>query len=203
MNGGGNALGQGNRANLTIGRAVQLVVRNVGGGRPGEVDRATHGNPGKISFCFAELEDGVAVHVARRRAAASRPRDDTVTVFAGEGPRCIVDQKARDRRRAGQHVRRVPAHAAQPEAGPRLRHRARGRPRARPRVRRRRLGPRAACSPNCTPGCNSPGSELVRGAGGIADGVPAAPAATPRCRSSAPTASCWSTPAAAPACSRR
>jgi hypothetical protein len=35
MNSGGNALGQGNRANATIGRALQLVVRNVGGGRPG------------------------------------------------------------------------------------------------------------------------------------------------------------------------
>ncbi|HEX4982682.1 MAG TPA: thioredoxin family protein, partial [Ilumatobacteraceae bacterium] len=54
MNSGINALGQGNRANSTIGRALQLVVRNVGGGRPGEVDRATHGNPGKLSFCFAE-----------------------------------------------------------------------------------------------------------------------------------------------------
>lgn len=94
MNGGGNALGQGNRANLTIGRAVQLVVRNVGGGRPGEVDRATHGNPGKISFCFAELEHGSPI----TSLAVSRgfdPTDDTVTVFAGEGPRCIVDQKAR------------------------------------------------------------------------------------------------------------
>ncbi|TVR28352.1 MAG: thioredoxin, partial [Ilumatobacter sp.] len=53
MNSGMNALGQGNRANSTIGRALQLLVRNVGGGRPGEVDRATHGNPGKVSFCFA------------------------------------------------------------------------------------------------------------------------------------------------------
>ena len=56
MNSGGNLFGQGNRANLTIGRAVQLVIRNVGGGKPGGVDRATHGNPGKISFCFAEEE---------------------------------------------------------------------------------------------------------------------------------------------------
>ena len=56
MNSGINVLGQGNRANSTIGRAVQLTVRNVGGGRPGEVDRATHGNPGKVSFCFAEDE---------------------------------------------------------------------------------------------------------------------------------------------------
>jgi hypothetical protein len=49
MSSGGNALGQGNRANATIGRALQLVVRNVGGGRPGEVDRATQGQPGKYT----------------------------------------------------------------------------------------------------------------------------------------------------------
>src|SRR5487761_2035847 len=42
-----NVLGQGNRANASIGRAVQLVVRNVGGGRPGGVDRAALGQPGK------------------------------------------------------------------------------------------------------------------------------------------------------------
>src|SRR4051812_15172361 len=58
MNSGVNVFGQGNRANSTIGRAVQLVVRNVGGGRPGEVDRAAHGNPGKVGFCFAEDEAG-------------------------------------------------------------------------------------------------------------------------------------------------
>lgn len=95
MNGGGNALGQGNRANLTIGRAVQLVIRNVGGGRPGEVDRATHGNPGKLSFCFAELEqDSPWDPLATSRGLA--PNINAVTVFAGEGPRCIVDQLARD-----------------------------------------------------------------------------------------------------------
>ena len=94
MNSGGNALGQGNRANLTIGRAVQLIVRNVGGGRPGEVDRATHGNPGKVSFCFAEREHDspfTPLSVARGFPEGV----DTVTVFAGEGPRCVVDQKAR------------------------------------------------------------------------------------------------------------
>ena len=95
MNAAGNALGQGNRANLTIGRAVQLVVRNVGGGRPGEVDRATHGNPGKISFCFAELEDGSPF--TPLATSLGMPTDaNALTVFAGEGPRCIVDQIARD-----------------------------------------------------------------------------------------------------------
>ena len=54
MNSGINVFGQGNRANSGIGRALQLVVRNVGGGRPGQVDRATFGNPGKLSFCFAD-----------------------------------------------------------------------------------------------------------------------------------------------------
>jgi hypothetical protein len=95
LNSGGNALGQGTRANMTIGRAVQLVVRNIGGGRPGGVDRATHGNPGKVGFCFAEDEAGspfTSLAVSRGVAADV----DAVTVFAGEGPRCVVDQLARD-----------------------------------------------------------------------------------------------------------
>ena len=72
MNSEGNALGQGNRANLTIGRALQLVVRNVGGGQPGGVDRATQGNPGKLSFCFAETSR-LTVRHARRAARACSP----------------------------------------------------------------------------------------------------------------------------------
>ena len=95
MNGGVNVLGQGNRANLTIGRALQLVVRNVGGGRPGGVDRAAHGNPGKLSFCFPE--DEVGSPWTSLASARGVPADhDAVTLFAGEGPRCIVDQLARE-----------------------------------------------------------------------------------------------------------
>lgn len=56
MNSGINALGQGNRANATIGRALQLIIRNVGGGVPGGIDRANMGNPGKYTYCFAEDE---------------------------------------------------------------------------------------------------------------------------------------------------
>jgi thiol-disulfide isomerase/thioredoxin len=93
MNSGGNALGQGNRANLTIGRAVQLVVRNVGGGRPGEVDRATHGNPGKLSFCFAELPESPFGTLAESQGIPAGR--NALTVFAGEGPRCVVDQHSR------------------------------------------------------------------------------------------------------------
>lgn len=89
-----NALGQGNRANATIGRALQLVVRNVGGGRPGEIDRAALGQPGKYTFCFAEWEERSnwePLHVERGFA----PTDSTVTVFAGGAPTGFVDQVSR------------------------------------------------------------------------------------------------------------
>ena len=94
MNWGVNALGQGNRANATIGRALQLVVRNVGGGRPGEIDRATLGGPGKYTFCFAEDEAGspwepLAVERGLPEGTSA------VTLFAGEGPRGMADQLSR------------------------------------------------------------------------------------------------------------
>ncbi len=93
MNSGINALGPGNRANATIGRALQLVVRNVGGGRPGEVDRATLGQPGKYTCCFAEHEDAFwePMHVERGLSA----QQSAVTLFAGEGVRGVVDQISR------------------------------------------------------------------------------------------------------------
>ena len=95
MNSGVNALGQGNRANATIGRALQLVVRNLGGGRPGEIDRATLGGPGKYTFCFAEDEAGSPwepLSVERGFAEGV----STITLFAGEGPRGMADQKSRE-----------------------------------------------------------------------------------------------------------
>ncbi|PRB82027.1 thioredoxin family protein [Pseudomonas sp. MYb185] len=94
MNSGVNALGQGNRANATIGRALQLIIRNVGGGRPGEIDRATLGNPGKYSFCFAEAEDSDWLSLAQVRGIEAGR--SAVTLFPGEGVQGIVDQKSRD-----------------------------------------------------------------------------------------------------------
>ena len=94
MNSGANALGQGNRANATIGRALQLIIRNVGGGRPGEIDRATLGTPGKYTFCFAEAEDSDWLPLAQERGI--REGASAVTLFAGEGVQGIVDQKSRD-----------------------------------------------------------------------------------------------------------
>jgi hypothetical protein len=94
MNSGINVLGQGNRANSAIGRAVQLVVRNIGGGRPGGVDRATLGNPGKFGLAFAEDEQGSpwGPLSAERGLPASA---SAVTVVAAGGLRSITDQISR------------------------------------------------------------------------------------------------------------
>ena len=56
MNGDCNAFGSGNRANATIGRALRLVMLNVGGGWPGDLDKSTLGHPGKYTYCVAENE---------------------------------------------------------------------------------------------------------------------------------------------------
>lgn len=94
MNSGVNALGQGNRANATIGRALQLVIRNVGGGLPDGVDRSALGNPGKYTFCFAENEDDSAWESLAVERGFS-PDTSTVTVFAGDGVQGFMDQLSR------------------------------------------------------------------------------------------------------------
>lgn len=94
MNAGVNALGQGNRANATIGRALQLLILNVGGGRPGGVDRAVLGQPGKYTFCFAEDEaDSPWESLSVERGFA--PDVSTVTLFAAAGVQGIMDQLSR------------------------------------------------------------------------------------------------------------
>ena len=95
MNSKGNVLGQGNRANATIGRALQLVIRNVGGGKPGGVDRSVFGHPGKYTFCFAEDEIGSCWEsLAVERGF--REESSTVTLFAADGVQGVVDQKSRE-----------------------------------------------------------------------------------------------------------
>jgi hypothetical protein len=87
---GYNAFGQGFRANVTIGRAVRLVLMNVGGGLPGSGDRATQGSPAKIASCVAENEaesPWEPLHVEAGLPAGA----STVTVFGCEGPHNIQD----------------------------------------------------------------------------------------------------------------
>ena len=90
INCGTNCLGQGRRANATIGRALQLVLLNIGGAKPGDMDRATHGTPAKYAYCFGENEEESPwepYHVRRGFAAT----DDVVTALAAEAPHNIND----------------------------------------------------------------------------------------------------------------
>ena len=95
MNSRGNVLGQGNRANSTIGRALQLVVRNIGGGKPQEIDRSAFGTPGKVGFCFAEDEAG-SYWQSLAEERGIEPGCSSVTLFAADGVQAVVDQKSRD-----------------------------------------------------------------------------------------------------------
>ena len=92
MNAKLGALGQGNRANATIGRAVRLALRNMGGARPGGTERSTLGNPMKFTMCFAEWEERSTwdpLHVERGYQA----EESVVTLFGmTSGPVLIVDQ---------------------------------------------------------------------------------------------------------------
>jgi hypothetical protein len=171
MGSGVNALGQGNRANSTIGRALQLVVRNVGGGRPGEVDRATHGNPGKLGFCFAENDTGSPFGTLAGQLGVD-PGADVVTVFAGEGPHCVVDQLSRTpeslagslaaQLRMLHHHKLVLAFDAILVLGP-----------EHARVFAEAGWDRERIIAELHSRLTTPASELERGAGGIAEGIPA------------------------------
>lgn len=91
IHGGDNLFGPGWRANLTIGRAVRLVMRNVCGSRPGTLDRGTLGHPGKLSYVIGENEEEspwTPLHVER----GFRPEQSTVTIVAAEGPHQFYNQ---------------------------------------------------------------------------------------------------------------
>jgi len=171
MNAAGNVFGQGNRANATIGRALQLVVRNVGGGRPGGVDRATLGNPGKYTFCFAEDEAGSPwepLSVERGFAVGA----STVTLFAGESPRGVVDQLSREPESLAASLAAASLGVGHPKVALGIdavlvispEH---------ARVFREAGWSKARVRSEILARTVRRGAELVRGAGGIAEGLPA------------------------------
>lgn len=83
VNAGTNCLGPGNRANASIGRALQLVIRNIGGARSDVGDMATMGQPGKYSFCFAERNDGPFPTLTARRGLGNDASAITVMGISG------------------------------------------------------------------------------------------------------------------------
>ena len=95
MNMGCSVFGPGNRANATIGRAIRLVLHNVGGGVPGVLDQSTLGHPGKYTFCIAEHEEASpwpAYHVDKGYGA----EDSTVFCIAAEAPHSVTNHISDD-----------------------------------------------------------------------------------------------------------
>jgi len=82
MNAGLNALGPGNRANASIGRALRLALINLGGSDIGTNTLPVQGNPSAYSFAFAENEEASpwSSHCADQGFAGS---DSTLTLLVG------------------------------------------------------------------------------------------------------------------------
>jgi len=170
MNSGVAVLSPGNRANATIGRALQLVLRNVGGSRPGGVDRSTFGHPGKIGVCFAEAEEASPWEPLCADHGIA-PGTNAVTVYAGEGTRLVMDQLSRDPEslvrslaaclRAVHHPKMAVALSAMLIVGP-----------EHGRVLHSTGWSKADVLERLHAELQIPGAELTRGAGGIAEGLP-------------------------------
>ena len=113
---GVQALGSGFRANATIGRALKLVLRNVGGARPGEIERSALGAAGKYTTCYAEWEERSPwepLHVER----GFKRDESVVTVFGLEaGSRQISDHTARSGRALGGSLGLALASCTHPKA---------------------------------------------------------------------------------------
>lgn len=81
INFGRGCLGPGHRSNAVLGRAIRFILLNIGGGVPGDMDKATHGFPGKYTLCFGEDEASSPwepLHVERGFAE----KQSTVTVMS-------------------------------------------------------------------------------------------------------------------------
>lgn len=94
INADGNCLGPGNRVNACIGRALSLIMRNVGGARAGIADMATMGQPGKYGFCFADKpHPGIPPLHVRRGFAET---ESAVTVLGVSGTEEVLPAAPQD-----------------------------------------------------------------------------------------------------------
>ncbi len=95
MNHGVNLLGNGNRANAAIGRAVNLIKANFYGSVSQEMDKSTFGHSGKFSFCFAEdLETSPWLSLAESKGF--RRESSTVTMVPANAPLQLETHGDRD-----------------------------------------------------------------------------------------------------------
>ncbi|MCI0548597.1 MAG: hypothetical protein L0027_15095 [Candidatus Rokubacteria bacterium] len=94
VNCGAGVFGPGHRANATIGRAVRLVIQNVGGARPGVITMSTLAHPGYYTYCIGEWEEESPWESLSAEHGFA-PGESTVAAFAGEGPHGVYDHQSR------------------------------------------------------------------------------------------------------------
>ncbi|MGQ4810636.1 hypothetical protein NKDENANG_04134 [Candidatus Entotheonellaceae bacterium PAL068K] len=97
INSAAGVFGSGWRANATIGRALRLIMTNIGGARPGEIDKSCMGHPGKFSFLIGEYEEispWEPLHVERGYAA----QQSTISVYCCDAPQCLTNNASRHAR---------------------------------------------------------------------------------------------------------
>ena len=91
---GSNVFSNAARANSTIGRALQLVLRNLGGAAPGRIDMSTMGNPGRFSFVIGENEEASPWDPLCADFGIPAGRN-AATLYCAEPPRPVSEHKAR------------------------------------------------------------------------------------------------------------
>lgn len=95
INSTGNIFGPGFRANATIGRAIRLIIQNVFGMLPHELDQATQGTPAKYTFCIGENEEESPwepLHVEKGFA----PESNAVTVYTARSNVHVENRQSAD-----------------------------------------------------------------------------------------------------------
>jgi len=85
------------RANSTLGRALQLLLLNIGGGRPDSIDMCALGNPGKFSFCIAENEEESPWEPFHLDYGLPRG-SSAISLLAAEAPHGVSEHNARTAR---------------------------------------------------------------------------------------------------------
>lgn len=91
---GSNVFSNAARSNSTIGRAVQLILRNLGGAFPGRIDMSTMGNPGRFSFVIGENEEASPWEPLSADFGVPKGRN-AITFYCAEPPRPVSEHKAR------------------------------------------------------------------------------------------------------------
>lgn len=91
---GSNVYSNTARANSTLGRALQLILRNLGGAAPGGIDMSTQGHPGRFGFVIAENEEASPWEPLSAEFGIEAGRD-AVALYCAESPRGLSDHTAR------------------------------------------------------------------------------------------------------------